>query len=113
MSDPWKCCEYTKGAAYLLAPVLETLLALGITVLLMEEVQRDERADHASEDTDSDDDVDPLLDLCQSVHRFVPRAVRERVMVLDPLSALHCSDYLSMDADRLPRVTVDSLCNDP
>ena len=100
MSDASKCCEYTKGAAHLLAPVLETLLALSITVLLMEEVQRDERPGLASEDTDSDDDVKPRLDLHRGVGRFAARAVRERVIgaaLLVRVALL--PDGLGLDAD--------------
>ena len=100
MSDASKCCEYAKGAAYLLAPVLKTLLALSITVLLMEEVQRDERADHASEDTDSDDDVDPLLDLSRGVGRLAAGAVRETVVGAALLVRVASfADCLRLDAD--------------
>ena len=109
MSDVWKHCEYAKRAAHLLAPVLETLLALGITVLLMEEVQRDERADHASEDSDSDDDVDPLLDLRRGVGRLAARAVRQTVVGAALLVGVALlPNGLGLDADQLLRVAVET-----
>ena len=79
MSDTSKYWEHA-GTAYLIVPIPEPLVELSIAVLLMEEVQRDERVGHASEDIDSDDDIGVLLDLRRSVSRFVPRAVRETVI---------------------------------
>ena len=68
----------------------------------MEDIQRDERPDHASEDTDSDNDLDPLLDLCRSVGHFAARAVRERVIGAGhPVGVALLPDGLNMDADRL------------
>ena len=48
MSDTSKYWEHAEVATYLLAPALEMLLALSITVLLMEKAQRDECPDYAS-----------------------------------------------------------------
>ena len=102
MSDDWKCCEYTEGAAYLLVPILEPLLALSTAVLLMEDIQRDERPDHACVDTDSDNYVKPRLDLRRSVRRFAAHAVRETVIgTVLLVSAALLPGSLSLDADRL------------
>ena len=75
----------------------------------MEEVQRDERADHASEDTDSDDDVDPLLDLRRGVGRLAAGAVRETVVGAALLVGVALlPDGLGLDADQLLRVAVET-----
>ena len=67
MSNASKYWEHVEGVAYLLAPVLETLLALSTAVLLMEDIQCNERPDLASEDIDSDNDVNLVLDLRRGV----------------------------------------------
>ena len=109
MCDASRQWEHVEGAAYLLAPVLETFLALSITVLLMEEIERDERPDHASEDTDSDDDVDPLLDLRRGVGRLAAGAVRETVVGAALLVGVALlPDGLGLDADQLLRVAVQT-----
>ena len=108
MSDTSKYQEHAEGAAYLLVPIPEPLLVLSIAVLLMEDIQRDERPDLASEDTDSDNDVKPRLDLRRSVRRFAAHAVRETVIgTVLLVSAALLPGSLGLDADRLLRVAVE------
>ena len=60
---------------YLLAPVLQTLLALRIAVLLVHEVERDKRANHASDDAHPDDGIHPCANLVWGIGGGAARSI--------------------------------------
>ena len=100
MMQTWSKCH--RDGAYLLPPVLETLLTLRVTVLLVQEVERDKRAGHTSNDAHADDSVYPLANLVWSVGGLTALPV---VTAVEGRALLVCiatrSNGLSLDALQL------------
>lgn len=64
---------------YLFSPVLESLLALPITLFAMEEEQSDQGAEHAAENAKANDNIHPNSDVHYSVDFFAALQRREAV----------------------------------